>query len=317
MKHLAIFLFFILSNLSFAQIVENIDTISIDDYKKESVNLPPILNEISALEYEKEDKNVASFWGLNDSDSKPELYRFNAKTGEIINTIFITNAPNIDWEEISSDDNRIYFADFGNNLGKRKDLTIYFIDKKNIDYAKTNQQLKAEKIEFYYPEQQEFQFKNLTTNWDAEAFFVYDNQFHIFTKEWSNMATTHYVVPIDTTKKHAAKKLETFKTNYAVTAAYIDSDVNSPSKGIYLLGYTKEAMAFINWFDLPNNKDQLFFISKVKKISLPLGFTTQLGQLEGISVLPTENKICISGEEFNFRGFYAKQVIHCINNFTN
>ena len=136
MKHLAIFLFFILSNLSFAQIVENIDTISIDDYKKESVNLPPILNEISALEYEKEDKNVASFWGLNDSDSKPELYRFNAKTGEIINTIFITNAPNIDWEEISSDDNRIYFADFGNNLGKRKDLTIYFIDKKNIDYAK-------------------------------------------------------------------------------------------------------------------------------------------------------------------------------------
>ena len=91
--------------------------------------------------------------------------------------------------------------------------------KKNIDYAKTNQQLKAEKIEFYYPEQQEFQFKNFTTNCDAEAFFVYDNQLHIFTKEWSNMATTHYVVPIDTTKKHAAKKLGTFKTNYAVTAA--------------------------------------------------------------------------------------------------
>ncbi|HAD80259.1 MAG TPA: hypothetical protein DCF99_13930, partial [Flavobacteriaceae bacterium] len=64
MKYLAIFLFLILTKFSFAQIVENIDTISIDDYKMESINLPPTLNEISTLEYEKEDKNVASFWGL-------------------------------------------------------------------------------------------------------------------------------------------------------------------------------------------------------------------------------------------------------------
>lgn len=317
MKYLAIFLFLILSKTSFAQIVENIDTISIDDYQMKSYDLPSTLNEISALEYEKEDKNMASFWGLNDSGNKPELYRFDLETGKILNTIFITNVANTDWEEISSDDNRIYFADFGNNMGKRKDLAIYFIDKKEIDYSQSNQQFKAQKIEFYYPEQDNFQFKNLTTNWDAEAFFIYDNQLHIFTKEWSNMETTHYVVPIDSSKKHAAKKLEIFKTNYAVTAAYIDADVTSPTKGIYLLGYTKEALAFINWFDLPQDNNQLFFTSQVKKISLPLGFTTQLGQLEGISVNPKDNKICISGEEFNFKGFYAKQIVHCINNFTN
>ncbi|MGV0833804.1 hypothetical protein F0358_09620 [Empedobacter brevis] len=317
MKYLAIFLFLILTKFTFAQQVQSIDTISIDEYKMESIYLPPVLNEISTLEYEKEDQSMASFWGLNDSDSKPEIYRFNAKTGEIINTIFISNAPNIDWEEISSDDHRIYFADFGNNLGKRKDLAIYFIEKMNIDYSKSYQQLKAEKIEFYYPEQETFQFKNMTTNWDAEAFFVYDNQLHFFTKEWSNLATTHYIIPIDTAKKHAAKKVETFKTNYAVTAAFIDADKNSPTKGIYLLGYTKEALAFISWFDLPEDNNQLFFTSQVKKISLPLGFTTQLGQLEGISVLPTENKVCFSGEEFKYKGFYAKQVVHCINNFTN
>ena len=317
MKYLAIFLFFILTNHSFAQVVENIDTLSIDDYKMETLYLPPTLNEISTLEYEKEDKNVASFWGLNDSGNKPELYRFDAKTGEIINTIFITNAPNIDWEEISTDDNRIYFADFGNNMGNRKNLAIYFIDKKQVDFSNPKQELKAQKIEFYYPEQAIYRFKNLTTNWDAEAFFIYNDKIHIFTKEWSNLQTTHYVVPIDTTKKHAAQKLETFKTNYAVTAAYINTDKNNATHGIYLLGYTKDALAFINWFDLPKNNEDLFFTSQVKKISLPLGFTTQLGQLEGISVLPTENKICFSGEEFNFKGFYAKQVMHCINNFTN
>ena len=91
MKILTTFLFLFLTSFISAQVVENIDTISIDDYTFESVVLPSVLNEISALEYEKEDKNVASFWGLNDSDSKPELYRFDAKTGEIINTIFITN----------------------------------------------------------------------------------------------------------------------------------------------------------------------------------------------------------------------------------
>ena len=317
MKYLAIFLFFILTNHSFAQVVENIDTLSIDDYKMEALYLPATLNEISTLEYEKEDKNVASFWGLNDSGNKPELYRFDAKTGEIINTIFITNAPNIDWEEISTDDNRIYFADFGNNMGNRKNLAIYFIDKKQVDFSNPKQELKAQKIEFYYPEQAIYRFKNLTTNWDAEAFFIYNDKIHIFTKEWSNLQTTHYVVPIDTTKKHAAQKLENFKTNYAITAAYINTDKNNATHGIYLLGYTKDALAFINWFDLPKNNEDLFFTSQVKKISLPLGFTTQLGQLEGISVLPTENKICFSGEEFNFKGFYAKQVMHCINNFTN
>ncbi|MBO6212776.1 hypothetical protein [Algoriella sp.] len=317
MKYLAIFLFFILTNHSFAQVVENIDTLSIDDYKMETLYLPPTLNEISTLEYEKEDKNMASFWGLNDNGNKPELYRFDVKTGEIINTIFITNAPNIDWEEISTDDTRIYFADFGNNMGNRKNLAIYFIDKKQVDFSKPKQELKAQKIEFYYPEQAIFQFKNLTTNWDAEAFFIYNDKIHIFTKEWSNLQTTHYVVPIDITKKHAAQKLETFKTNYAVTAAYINTDKNNATHGIYLLGYTKDALAFINWFDLPKNNEDLFFTSQVKKISLPLGFTTQLGQLEGISVLATENKICFSGEEFNFKGFYAKQVMHCINNFTN
>ena len=64
MKYLAIFLFLILTKFSFAQIVENIDTISIDDYKMESINLPPTLNEISTLEYEKEDKKCGFFLGF-------------------------------------------------------------------------------------------------------------------------------------------------------------------------------------------------------------------------------------------------------------
>ena len=306
---------FVFTQWSFGQEKLVIDTISIDDIEVKSVELPKQLEEISALAYEDSDKSVVSFWGLNDSGNKAELYRFDQE-GKILNTISISNAKNIDWEEIAMDEERIFFADFGNNLGKRQDLAIYFINRKDINLALPTQSLKAEKIEFFYPEQTTFGYKNLTTNWDAEAFLIYNNKIHILTKEWGNKATTHYTIPIDSSKKHPAQKLEIFPTNFMVTGAHISENPNS--KGLYLIGYTLETLAIVQWFDLPENNSDLIFSESKKSIVLPLGFTTQLGQLEGISLSsPDQNKICISGEDFNFRGFHAKQVLHCFNNFTN
>lgn len=308
--------FFLFLQLSFAQeqIIKR-DTIFSDDINFISVELPQELNEISTLAYEDKDKSVVSFWGLNDSANKPELYRFT-QNGEIIQTITIENAPNIDWEEISLSNDKLFFADFGNNLGKRKDLAIYFIHRKDINLNTTHQTLKAEKIEFYYPEQQIFGEKNRTTNWDTEAFFIYNNQIHLLTKEWTNKTTSHYTVPIDTAKKHPAIKLETFPTNYLVTGAHINTDPNF--KGLYLIGYTLETLAILQWFDLPENNSDLIFTDSKHSITLPLGFTTQLGQLEGISLSsPLQNQICVSGEEFNFKSFYTKQTLHCFKNFTN
>lgn len=296
------------------QIVKN-DTISIDDIEIQSKELPKELDEISALAYENKNKSVVSFWGLNDSANKSELYRFD-QNGNILQTIAITNAPNIDWEEIALSDDKLFFADFGNNLGKRKDLAIYYINRKEIDLSKENQALKAEKIEFFYPEQETFGYKNLTTNWDAEAFFIYNDKIHILTKEWSNKATTHYTIPIDSSKKHAASKVETYPTGYMVTGAHINTDPHA--KGLYLIGYTLETVAVMQWFDLPDTKSDLLLTESKRTITLPLGFTTQLGQLEGISLSSREqNQICISGEEFKFKGFHAKQILHCFKNFTN
>ena len=291
------------------------DTLSIDNIQLNSTELPKELDEISALAYEDKDKSVVSFWGLNDSGNPSELYRFSQK-GEILQTITISNVPNVDWEEIELTDEYLFFADFGNNLGKRKDLAIYYIKRNDIDLQAKKQVLQANKIEFFYPEQDTFGYKNLTTNWDAEAFFVYNNQIHILTKEWTNKATSHYVIPIDSSKKHAAKKIEEFPTNYMVTGAYLST--HSKDKGLYLIGYTLETIAVLQWFDLPNNSSDLIFTESKHSVTLPLGFTTQLGQLEGISLSSREqNQICISGEEFKFKGFHAKQILHCFKNFTN
>jgi len=317
MKILATLLsFFILIQLSFAQIKEAIrDTVFIDDITINTIELPKELDEISALAYEERDKSVVSFWGLNDSGNLPELYRFS-QNGKILQTIKINNAPNIDWEEIALSDDKLFFADFGNNLGKRKNLAIYYIDRNTIDLSSPQQSLEAKKIEFYYPDQTTFGDKNLTTNWDAEAFFIYNNKIHILTKEWTNKATTHYTIPIDTSKKHPALKIETFPTNYMVTGAHLS---NKPStKGLYLIGYTLETVAIMQWFDLPKNKSDKIFTESNHSITLPLGFTTELGQLEGISLSSHEqNQICISGEEFIYRDFHSKQVLHCLKNFIN
>lgn len=291
------------------------DTIFIDDFDVSTIELPKKLNEISALAYEDRDKSVVSFWGLNDSGNLPELYRFS-QNGEILQTIKITNAPNIDWEEIALSNDKLFFADFGNNLGKRTDLAIYYIDRNQINLNTPELSLEAKKIEFYFPEQTTFGFKNLTTNWDTEAFFIYNNQIHLLTKEWTNKATTHYSIPIDTTKKHAAKKLETFPTNYLVTGVHIS--LSPKTKGLYLIGYTLETLAVMQWFNLPENNSDLIFTDSKKSITLPLGFTTQWGQLEGISLSsPEQNQICISGEEFKFKQYHAKQALHCFKNFTN
>ena len=291
------------------------DTISIDDVQLNSVELPKQLDEISTLAYEDRDKSIVSFWGLNDSANKPELYRLS-QDGKILQTISISNAPNIDWEEIALSDDKLFFADFGNNLGKRKDLVIYFIERNQIDLNKEFQTLAAQKIEFFYPEQDTFGYKNLTTNWDAEAFYIQNNKIHILTKEWTNNATTHYTIPIDPSQKHAAKKLESYPTNFMVTGAHYSS--NKEQKGLYLVGYTLETLAVMQWFDLPKDNSELIFTNSPKTITLPLGFTTQLGQLEGISVSSAEqNQICISGEEFKFKGYHAKQILHCFKNFTN
>jgi len=306
---LSIFIFF---QLSCAQ--QNLvkQTITVDDIQFNTVELPKQLDEISALAYEDRDKSVVSFWGLNDSGNGSDLIRFN-QDGTILQTITIENVENIDWEEIAMDETRLFFADFGNNLGKRQDLAIYYINRKDINLDQSNQTLRAKKIEFFYPEQTTFGYKNLTTNWDAEAFFIYNDKIHILTKEWTNKATSHYTIPIDTSKKHAAQKIESYPTDFMVTGAHIDVD-----KGLFLIGYTLETIALVQWFDLPKDNSDLIFSNSKKTIILPLGFTTQLGQLEGISLSsPEQNQICISGEEFKFKGFHAIQTLHCFKNFTN
>lgn len=302
-------LFFLILMMIFGQITSaqnKIDTLSIEDYQIKTVKLHEKLKEISALEYED-----GHFWGLNDSGGEAEIYKFNSETGKIVQTVSITNATNRDWEEMTVNDDYIFIGDFGNNEGKRKDLTVYYIKKNEIGNG-AQESLNAQKIEFNYLEQTNFNPGNRKTDFDCEAMFYHNGKLHLFTKEWTSLATTHYTLEIKSGKQQA-KKIETFKTNYLVTGAHIDANPISNTNGFYFIGYTQDGFAFISGFGAPKKGSDKFFEDKTNKFSLPLGFTPQVGQVEGISTKPEKpSVICYSNEDFKFKTFHVEQSVQCI-----
>jgi hypothetical protein len=171
-------------------------------------NLPEKLTESSGLARASEN----SFWTLNDSGGKDELYEIDEK-GRIISTQKIKGAKNIDWEELAEDDKgNIYIGDFGNNSQNRKNLVIYKVKEG-----------KNKKIEFEYKDQKKFPAES--ENFDCEAFFWFKDELHLFTKgkEDKKLITKHYVIP-DSPGKYSVSPKQKLELHEAVTAADISPD---------------------------------------------------------------------------------------------
>jgi hypothetical protein len=200
--------------------------------------LPEKLSESSGLVVESANR----FWSHNDSGQKPYIYQFDEK-GVLLKTLKISNATNVDWEEMLLDHKgNLYIADMGNNYQSRKDLVIYKI----TDFKNKTQDsiIKAERIEFYYPEQKDFPPSESERHFDAEAILVINDTILIFTKDFYSKPysgkTWIYKIP-NQIGKHTAKLVSVFETTKkgkykgAITGAAI-----SPNKDkIVLMSYQK------------------------------------------------------------------------------
>jgi len=137
-------------------------------------DLPNKLKEVSGTETT---NNSNLIWMLNDSGNVPKLYGVSKK-GKVKKEIYI-KAKNQDWEDLTSDDKgNLYIGDFGNNLNKRKNLTILKVDKKYL--SKKNAE--CEKIKFRYPNQYKFPPKKNNLYFDTESFFYFNKFLYILTK---------------------------------------------------------------------------------------------------------------------------------------
>ncbi len=139
-------------------------------------NLPAVLNESSGLERDEQ----GNFWSHNDSGGEPELYHFS-EDGTLLHTLKISNAENIDWEDITLASNgRMFIGDFGNNGNDREDLKILIVNINNLSPGFNLRN--ASTINFSYAEQTAFPPNNNKKNFDAEAMVYKNDSIFIFTK---------------------------------------------------------------------------------------------------------------------------------------
>ena len=189
-------------------------------------SLPKKLKEVSGITY-LESSNLV--WTLEDSGNANEIYGLNFENGTIEKTLTIENAENVDWEDMTKDnEGNLYIGDFGNNDNDRKDLCIYKIDKKSLAIEST---IPAYKVSFSYPEQKDFPPKKTEMFYDVEGFFEFKNNFYLFTKNRSKgFDGTAFLYKIPNKPGfHQAVLLGEFKTcdnfnHCAITAATISPD---------------------------------------------------------------------------------------------
>lgn len=192
---------------------------------KELYSLPKKLKEVSGITYSPQ---LDFIWGLEDSGNPNVIYALNPE-GALVQTVTITNAINVDWEDITHDNKgNLYVGDFGNNENTRKDLCIYKIDKAGL---KNDSTASTSKISFAYPQQKDFPPKKKELFYDVEGFFEFKNNFYLFTKNRSkgfDGTAFLYKVP-NISGFHQAELIGEFKTcddynHCVITSAAISPD---------------------------------------------------------------------------------------------
>jgi hypothetical protein len=238
-----------------------------------------VLNEISGLQMAE-----SSLWSINDGGGQAAIYRIDTSSNALLQTVILENAANVDWEEISFDGKYFYIGDFGNNgNGARKDLKIYKFPIYEIpNYtSKSVVTIPKEKIEiisFKFSNQGDPIVTNLNnTKYDCEAMIIDKGKIHLFSKNWVNANTTHYVINSTRAGNYIADSLETLSTNYLVTAA-----AKAPGHDIIvLIGYVGKAPGKHYMHILSDYSDGRYFNGNKRRLNLPDAL--QMGQAEGIT----------------------------------
>lgn len=244
-------------------------------------SLPKKLKEVSGITYFPETNMI---YTLEDSGNKNAIYAIDSK-GKLAKTITISNATNVDWEDITKDKSgNIYVGDFGNNDNERKDLCIYKVAKNQLNKDLASAEYK---ISFSYPEQTEFPPKKKELFYDVEGFFEQGGYFYLFTKNRSKgFDGTAFIYKIKNAKgTQKAVKIGEFKTcnNYnhcVLTSATISPD----GKKVALLSHDKIVL-------FKDFKGDLFHKGKQTEINL-----NHFSQKEAV-VFKDNNTLLIADEK--------------------
>ena len=222
-----------------------------------------------------------------DSGGEAKLYELDTLSGEIIRSVFIQNASNIDWEDLAQDENYIYIADIGNNAGNRTDLTIYRINK--IDYLLYDS-VNAQAIVYAYADQTDFSGQPNNTPWDAEALISLDSLWlMVFTKDWVDAKSKAYRISKLPGNYTVFPEESILEAQGLITGAtFVES-----TQRVYLSGYTSTLIPFV-WSCMPSSFPDIFSGVNSFYSIVSLGFE----QIESIDFM-YENTFFMTSESFS------------------
>lgn len=138
------------------------------------------------------------YWVMNDSGDEARIFAINSDGVPVLPTYSrfsyyggekeegkepwegfrVMFAENVDWEDMTIDDQYLYIADLGNNRNNRRDLVIYVLGE--IDPAASTQAAVISRIPVRYPDQVDFPPSD--RHFDSESLFAADGQLYVITK---------------------------------------------------------------------------------------------------------------------------------------
>lgn len=219
----------------------------------------------------------SNLWTFNDSGNQPRLFAFDTISGAVFKQVDISNTGNIDWEAITMDENWIYIGDFGNNDGTRRNLRVLRFPKIGLpagQFASRTVTIHP----FTYEDQTNFSSSN-RHDFDCEAFVMFNDTLHLFTKNRGNHQTHHYTIaPTNNQPSNTAKR----KTAFNIDGLVTDASLSPDGRTLALITYDNRSVntalwLFSNWPVGTSN----FFEGNKRKIELPSALI--VGQIEGLA----------------------------------
>ncbi|MDQ8183215.1 hypothetical protein [Pelagicoccus sp. SDUM812005] len=218
---------------------------------------PKAIDEPSGLVKSRQFANV--YWTHNDSVDSARIFAIT-RDGAAVQTaqanpnapsypgIPIAAAVNIDWEDISTDDQgNLIIAACGNNDNNRRDLSLYIVPEP--DPTQTEKARASRRIAFHYPDQKKFPSKGLK-DFDCEALFFANEKHYLVSKNRSSPETKLYRLDSQSTaQSNPLTLLSTFNLRGQATAA----DASPDGQKLAVLTYSG------CWvFEKPSDSDNYF-----------------------------------------------------------
>ncbi|WP_052063347.1 hypothetical protein [Nitrincola sp. A-D6] len=194
--------------------------------------LADAVNESSGLAYRN-----GHVWTHNDSGNDAMLFELSASGEQINRRVHPLESVNHDWEALAQDDDYLYIADCGNNLGDRIWIQIYKVAWDELDAARDRGVVASQRLNVRLADTQPE--RNLRAhNNDCEALTVVGDELWLLTKNWQNNNTRLYRL-----NKHAEAQQAISHAEYPVRGLITGADYNPQTQQLALIGYR---LGFLN-----------------------------------------------------------------------